>query len=167
MMSNCRQTLELGTQCASDAFFSWFHYLEGFALFYFKNQRRQCQLPVGWSDLCLPCQEYLLDFPTCIRTYQVAVTSAEDFLGADHPLTKKFKRTLKKALRDEEAAAHAPDRAAQQRQKQTKYKCGEQPRDTKRDNAEEGVDNNWGTSVRLWAQVLPHVYGLRPLGVQN
>lgn len=79
-----------------------------------------------WPLLCL--QEYLLDFPTCIRTYEVAITSAEDFLGPEDPLTRKFRRTLRKALKDEERLQTAADREDQQRRKQMKYKCvGEPP----------------------------------------
>eukprot|EP00668_Euglena_longa_P015570 GGOE01019669.1.p1 GENE.GGOE01019669.1~~GGOE01019669.1.p1 ORF type:complete len:416 (+),score=146.23 GGOE01019669.1:78-1325(+) len=81
------------------------------------------QLAITYFNIAVE-QEYLLDFPTCIRTYEVAITSAEDFLGPDDPLTRKFKRTLKKALKDEDKLKAAVDQKEQQRKKQMKYKYG-------------------------------------------
>lgn len=78
------------------------------------------QLAITYFNIAVE-QEYLLDFPACVRTYQVAITTAEDFLGPGNLLTKKFKKTLKKAMLDEEKAALAT-REEQQRKKQTKYK---------------------------------------------
>eukprot|EP00667_Euglena_gracilis_P013089 EG_transcript_13488 len=81
------------------------------------------QLAITYFNIAVE-QEYLLDFPTCIRTYEVAITSAEDFLGPEDPLTRKFRRTLRKALKDEERLQTAADREDQQRKKQMKYKYG-------------------------------------------
>ena len=54
----------------------------------------------------LALQEFLADFPAAIRTYRVAIATAEQFMGHDHELTVKFRKALRKA---QKAAQKAED----------------------------------------------------------
>jgi tetratricopeptide (TPR) repeat protein len=80
------------------------------------------QLAITYFNIAVE-QEYLLDFPACIRTYQVAVATAEEFLGWGHPLAKKFRRTLRKALKDEQIMQQAQLEETQTKQC-AKYRYG-------------------------------------------